>query len=395
MTSLNNLKENLINTFITHFNKSPEFIFQAPGRVNLIGEYTDCNEGFVLPCAINYGTQLVISKRNDSDINLVAFDYNNEKDHLNLKKDIQFEPNKMWANYIRGIIHLFHLKGYKIDGFDLVVGGNIPQGTGLSSSASLLVVVADAINTVFKCGLNKKEIALLAQEAENKFVGANVGIMDQYIIANGKEGLALKIDCRYLEEEDVNIPNDWNIVIFNTNKKREVADSEYNLRREQCEKAALFFDVSSLRDVTTFQFEEQKSLMDPLIAKRAQHVIYENERVLNAVDALRNSDMNKLSQLMYDSHESMKNDFEITCAEVDTMVDLIRESLGNEGGVRMTGAGFGGCVVSVMPKSLVPKVIDYVQENYEPKSGFKEDIYITEPKAGSCLIDSFSEEVIV
>lgn len=251
---MNRLKQVVTQSFIQSFNYSPQVFIQAPGRVNLIGEHTDYNDGFVLPCAINYLTLVGAAKRDDNIIRVVAVDYGNEIDEFNLDQEIEFLADKMWANYIRGVIKFLLARGYHFGGCDISVSGNIPQGTGLSSSASLEVVIGQAIQELYQLDISQQEIALNGQQAENQFVGCNCGIMDQLISACGEQGHALLIDCRSLETSSVIIPKDLVVMIINSNKKRGLVDSEYNTRRLQCEEAARILGIKALRDITEDEF---------------------------------------------------------------------------------------------------------------------------------------------
>ena len=380
------LKKIVANSFETKFGYQADIYVQAPGRVNLIGEHTDYNDGFVLPCAINYQTMTAATKRNDRIVRVVAADYHNDYDEFNLGQEITFLPEKMWANYIRGVVKFLLQRGFIFGGCDIAVSGNVPQGAGLSSSASLEVVIGQTIKALYQLDISQQDIALNGQQAENQFVGCNCGIMDQLISASGDAGHALLIDCRSLTVFPIPIPNDLVVMIINSNKKRGLVDSEYNTRRQQCEVAAKQFAVKALRDVTFEQFIEKQNQLDPLVAKRAKHVITENERTLTAAKALTENNLLLLSQLMEQSHASMRDDFEITVAEIDTLVDIVKSVLGSEGGVRMTGGGFGGCVVALMKQQLVQPVIAAVEQQYQVMTGLKADIYVCQPSEGASVV---------
>ncbi|MEI9752298.1 galactokinase [Moellerella wisconsensis] len=380
---MSTLKQNVIQSFIQSFNYSPQVFIQAPGRVNLIGEHTDYNDGFVLPCAINYLTLVGAAKRDDNIIRVVAVDYGNEIDEFNLDQEIEFLADKMWANYIRGVIKFLLARGYHFGGCDISVSGNIPQGTGLSSSASLEVVIGQTIQELYQLDISQQEIALNGQQAENQFVGCNCGIMDQLISACGEQGHALLIDCRSLETSSVIVPKDLVVMIINSNKKRGLVDSEYNTRRLQCEEAARILGIKALRDITEDEFVQKASQLDSLVAKRARHVISENARTLAAAKALTDNNLPLLSQLMQQSHISMRDDFEITVQEIDTLVDIVKAVLADEGGVRMTGGGFGGCIVALMKQDKVDSVIEAIDANYHTATGLQAEIYVCQPSAGA------------
>ncbi|KUI98050.1 galactokinase [Vibrio sp. MEBiC08052] len=368
---------------------APSHIIQAPGRVNLIGEHTDYNDGFVLPCAINYQTVVAAAKRNDNRVRVVSVDYDNAVDEFDISREITFQPDKMWANYIRGVVKCLLARGYPLGGVDMAVSGNVPQGAGLSSSAALEVVIGQTFKALFNLDISQAEIALNGQQAENEFVGCNCGIMDQMISAQGHENHAMLLDCRSLETEAVSMPEDMAVLIINSNKKRGLVDSEYNTRREQCETAARILGVKALRDVNIEQLNDRRSELDEVVAKRARHVITENERTLEAAKALRANDMRRMGQLMAESHASMRDDFEITVKEIDTLVEMVKEVIGDEGGVRMTGGGFGGCIVTLIPSTLVESVKATVEARYEQETGLKESIYVCKAKEGAGLVASY------
>lgn len=372
--------------FAEAFSTPAEFVIKAPGRVNLIGEHTDYNDGFVLPCAIEYATLVAVSARTDNLINVIALDYAGESDQFNLDEPIEFIDSKMWANYVRGVVSELIKRGHSLQGCNIAITGNVPQGAGLSSSAALEVGIADSFNQLCKLEISKQDLALISQAAENNFVGCACGIMDQLISASGKDGKALGIDCRTLELTDVSIPSGMTILMVNSNVKRGLVDSEYNTRRQQCEQAAKFFGVSHLRDVTVTQFEANKQALDPLVAKRAEHVIYENQRTLDAMAAFNHSDVKLISQLMRQSHESMKSLFAITTPQIDFLVDLIHAEIGDTGGVRMTGGGFGGCIVALVADDAVNGVIALIEKNYHKQTGLHESIYSSRPVKGVALV---------
>ncbi|MCG9941536.1 galactokinase [Providencia rettgeri] len=380
------LKQTIATSFEKTFGYQPEIYVQAPGRVNLIGEHTDYNDGFVLPCAIDYQTMTAAAKRDDRIIRVVAADYHNECDEFSLDGDITFLPEKMWANYIRGVVKFLLQRGFSFNGCDIAVSGNVPQGAGLSSSASLEVVIGQTLKALYQLDISQQDIALNGQQAENQFVGCNCGIMDQLISACGDAGHALLIDCRSLALFPISIPDDLVVMIINSNKQRGLVGSEYNTRRQQCEEAANLFGVKALRDVTFDDFLQQQHQLSPVVAKRAKHVISENERTLAAAKALTQNDLLQLSELMAQSHISMRDDFEITVKEIDTLVDIVKSVLGVQGGVRMTGGGFGGCVVAVMQQQCVQPVIDAVEAQYQKATGLQADIYVCQPSSGASVV---------
>ena len=356
-------------------------------RQNLIGEHTDYNDGFVLPCAINYQTVVAAAKRDDNMVRVVSVDYDNAVDEFDITQEITFQQDKMWANYIRGVVKCLIGRGYQFKGADISVSGNVPQGAGLSSSAALEVVIGQTFKVLYNLEITQAEVALNGQQAENEFVGCNCGIMDQMISAEGLANHAMLLDCRSLETQAVSMPEDMAVVIINSNKKRGLVDSEYNTRREQCEEAARLFGVPALRDVTIEQFKAKESELDEMVAKRARHVITENDRTVEAAQALRTHDMKRMGELMAESHASMRDDFEITVKEIDTLVDMVKEVIGDQGGVRMTGGGFGGCIVALVPPALVDEIKTTVEQKYQAATGLKESIYVCQAKDGAGLIE--------
>ncbi|WP_318435934.1 galactokinase [Photobacterium leiognathi] len=380
---MSDLISNVKHAFTAVLGYQPSHLIQAPGRVNLIGEHTDYNDGFVLPCAINYQTVVAAAPRTDNIIRVVSVDYDNATDEFDLTQPIEFQQDKMWANYIRGVVKCLLERGFTFTGADIAVTGNVPQGAGLSSSAALEVVIGQTFKVLYNLEISQADIALNGQQAENQFVGCNCGIMDQMISAEGRENHAMLLDCRSLETQAVSMPEDMAVVIINSNKKRGLVDSEYNTRRQQCEEAARIFGVKALRDVTIEQFNAKAHELDELVAKRARHVITENERTVEAATALRNHDMKRMAELMAQSHASMRDDFEITVFEVDTLVNIVKDVIGEQGGVRMTGGGFGGCIVALVPPTLVDDVKAAVEAKYQAATELKESIYVCQAKDGA------------
>lgn len=369
--------------FADQFGYAAAQTFQAPGRVNLIGEHTDYNDGFVLPCAIDYQTVIACAKRDDRLVRVIAADYDNEQDSFSLDEAIDSHPTQMWSNYVRGVVKHLQIRNGDFGGVDMVIAGNVPQGAGLSSSASLEVAVGTVFQQLWQLPLDGAEIAVNGQQAENQFVGCNCGIMDQLISALGQKDHAMLLDCRTLGTTPVPMPEDIAVVIINSNFRRSLVGSEYNTRRQQCEAGARFFDKTSLRDVGLQQFEAMEHELEPLVAKRVRHVLTENARTLEAADALAKGDLARMAVLMAESHASMRDDFEITVPPIDTLVQIIKTILGERGGVRMTGGGFGGCVVALMPLGLVDSVRSAVAQQYEAQSGLKETFYVCKASAGA------------
>ncbi|CAI3926023.1 galactokinase [Commensalibacter papalotli (ex Botero et al. 2024)] len=370
-----------LSQFQTHYGYPAELVIQAPGRVNLIGEHTDYNDGFVLPCAINYSTFIASKKRTDHQVNIIAVDFDG-KDNFDLSKPIN-KSEQGWANYVRGVFKYVQELHSDFTGIDLIIHGNVPLGAGLSSSAALEVSIATTIKTLYHLPIDPKVLAKICQKAENKFVGMNCGIMDQFISTLGEKDHALLIDCRNLETQSISMPTNLSVVIINSNVKHGLVDSEYNLRRQQCEEAAQILNVPKLRDATIELLEQHKTKMSNVVYRRAKHIITENTRTLEAAKALSENNITKLGELMQAGHLSMKDDFEITAPAVDALVDIVKSVLGNKGGVRMTGGGFGGCVVALAPHDMVEPIRKAVEKEYHAQTGLKESFYICHAMNGA------------
>lgn len=377
-----NIVSMLQDNFVNVFNIKDQHLFFSPGRVNLIGEHTDYNGGHVFPCALSFGTYAIMAKRNDRKVRLYSMNF----EDLGI---IEFDLDNMvydkahdWANYPKGVIKTFENHGHKTEhGFDILFYGNIPNGAGLSSSASLEVLMAVIINDLNNFDLDMISMVKMCQEAENKFIGVNCGIMDQFSIGMGTEGCAILLDCNTLEYRYSKINMDgYKIVIGNTNKKRGLADSKYNERRSECETALAEINtvkkVNSLGELTEEEFEAVKSaIKDPIRLKRARHAVYENQRTLKAVESLENNDLIKFGQLMTESHISLRDDYEVTGKELDTLVSLAWEVPGVIG-ARMTGAGFGGCTVSIVKEESVDLFINTITEKYTEEIGYAPEFYV-------------------
>lgn len=374
--------------FEQHFGYSPKQTVFAPGRVNIIGEHTDYNDGFVMPCAINYGMAVSFTPRSDPLWRVYAIDIN-ETDAFDIKKPIQQSEDK-WKNYVRGVVKFVQAKCPEfIQGADIAMTSDVPMSSGLSSSAALEISIGKTCQVLGNLPLSLSEIALIGQEAENKFVGANCGNMDQLTSALGQKDHLVMIDCRTLDITPTPVPQGYSIAIINSNVKHDLVTGEYNSRRQECEKAAEFFGVKALRDVSPEQFIERAAELqelDELAYKRAKHVISENNRVLEAVEALKAGDMQKLGVLMADSHDSMRDDFEITIPEIDYLVELAQVAIGKNGGARMTGGGFGGCIVCLVPNEKVDELRKLIADNYQKQTGIQETFYVCTANDGVHLV---------
>lgn len=384
-----NIVSMLQDNFINVFNVKDQHLFFSPGRVNLIGEHTDYNGGHVFPCALSFGTYGIISKRNDRKVRLYSMNFE-DLGVIEFSLDYMvYDKSHDWANYPKAVIKTFENHGYRTEhGFDILFYGNIPNGAGLSSSASLEVLMAVIINDLNNFNLDMISMVKMCQEAENKFIGVNCGIMDQFAIGMGTEGCAILLDCNTLEYRYSKINMEgYKIVIGNTNKKRGLADSKYNERRSECETALAQIqtvkNINSLGELTEEEFEEVKNVItDPIVRKRAKHAVYENQRTLKAVKALENNNLLLFGKLMSESHISLRDDYEVTGKELDTLVSLAWEMPGVIG-ARMTGAGFGGCTVSIVKEENVQNFIDTITKKYTEIIGYAPDFYVATISDGS------------
>lgn len=371
------------------FGVDPQIFVRAPGRVNLIGEHTDYNEGFVLPCAIDRNMTLLAVPSGDDFVEVFSNDYN-ESDNFSLEK-FTSHPKKEWANYLRGMLLILQNEGFKLRGFKAILSGSVPQGAGLSSSAAFEVAVAVFANELNGLGLDLKSIALLAQKAENQFIGVQCGIMDQFVSALGKEDAAIFLDCRSLEFEAIPLglsSQSSSIVIINSGVRRGLVDSEYNARRQQCQQGVhllsnlLDRSLNSLRDVSLGEFESVANELPSVVAQRCKHVISENARVESAVQAIRKGELPEFGRLMNQSHVSLRDDFQVSCPELDVLTELAWAFPGTIG-ARMTGAGFGGCAVALVHNDALVEFEKLMRTDYAEKTGKSPELYVCSASAGA------------
>jgi galactokinase len=364
-------------------------VFRAPGRTNLIGEHTDYNDGFVLPVAIDRWTWVAIAARGDRALRVTS-EHFAETVEFNLDEE-RLAARRHWSDYVRGVALMLARAGCSVSGADLLIRSDVPLGAGVSSSASLEVAAAIALAAISGCTIPRMEIAKLCQRAENEFVGARCGIMDQFIACEGEEGRAEFLDCRSLEHEAVPLPKDVRLVLCNTMVKHEIAGGEYNKRRAECEEAVqrlarMIPDVRALRDVTPDQVEAHRSLLPGALYKRARHVTTENVRVPAARDALKRGDLAAMGKLMAESHESLRDDYEVSCPELDVMVELAH---GFEGcrGARMTGGGFGGCTINLVDSGKCDEFSAHMRDAYKRATGIAPDVYVCNSAGGASEVD--------
>jgi galactokinase len=378
---MHKLHEQVKAAFAAEFGHPPTTMIRAPGRVNLIGEHTDYNDGFVLPMAIDRAVWLGIQPRQDNKVVLHSL---NETKPAAFSLDHFEHNNAGWAEYVKGIAWSLANQGYPLHGWEGVLSSDVPIGAGLSSSAALEMAVARAFAHLSGWAWDAGQMALVGQAAENQWVGANTGIMDQMISAAGRAGHALLIDCRDLSSRHIPLPAETAVVIMDTMTRHTHTDSGYNERREQCETAARFFGVSHLRDVEPTTLATHARQLDELVGRRARHVITENGRVLQAANALTAGDAGKMGQLMNESHVSMRDDFEITNDELNIMVNLAQNQAGCYG-ARMTGGGFGGCAVALVASSAAEQFAVTVAKQYQTRTKLEPRTYICEASDGATV----------
>lgn len=388
MNNFSSLAERFYSIY-NNQNSKPDIYF-APGRVNLIGEHTDYNGGYVFPCALSYGTYLLI-RHTDEDV--IRLSSTNMDYSANISiADVNQKHGSEWVNYPLGVIDQLMKLGAKPTGAELLFSGNIPNGAGLSSSASIELVTAYALNNLWNLKISKIDLIKISQKAENEFVGMNCGIMDQFAVGMGQESSALFLNCDTLDYEIIPLVlNNYKIVISNTNKRRELADSKYNERRSECEKAVEFLNekkkIRNLSELSLDEFNLYESFIpNKVIRSRAKHVISENDRVLKAIPALKSGDLKLFGQLMNASHDSLKNDYEVTGIELDTLAEEAQKLPGVIGS-RMTGAGFGGCTVSLVDKDQVENFINDLGIVYGQKTGLQADFYVADIGNGVCQLN--------
>ena len=376
------MKQKVLEAFIAAYGTPPSILARSPGRVNLIGEHTDYNDGFVLPMAIDRAVWIALRPRTDSQVRVRALDFE-QAGQFDLAS-FQHE-DQGWLEYIKGIAWALQNAGYSLSGWEGVFAGDVPIGAGLSSSAALELATARAFAAVSNLEWKPAEMARLGQKAENDWVGLNCGIMDQMISASGQADHAILIDCRSLETTAVPLPPGSTVVVMDTSTRRGLVDSAYNERRAQCEAAAAFFNVVALRDVSPIQFETRSAGLEPLIRQRARHVISEDERTLQAVKAMRRGDAHALGRLMDASHISLRDDFAVSSEQLNIMVEIAQDQVGCYG-ARMTGGGFGGCAVALVRSGQVDTFAASVHQAYQAATLLAPHIYICQASDGSTLV---------
>lgn len=365
-------------------------VFRAPGRVNLIGEHTDYNDGFVMPAAIDFFTWVAVAPPADR---VLAVHSEQFGEHIELNPDeLGGPPRKHWSDYVRGVAAKLRSHAREGSGANLLISGEVPLGAGLSSSAALEVSTALALSSIWGIELSRFQLAKLCQSAEHEYAGTRCGIMDQFISLFGSAGHCLMLDCRSLDYTALPIPNSARLVICDSKVKHELAGGEYNRRRQDCEAGVQRLrqygpHITALRDVTPELLEQHKDALPEVVYRRCRHVVTEDERVLRAADALKSGDLKSFGRLMYESHASLRDDYEVSCKELDLLVE-IASSIDGVWGARMTGGGFGGCTINLVPVESVGRFQLEVGRQYESRSGIVPSIYVCSAASGAGPVEA-------
>lgn len=381
------LSEKIRKAFLDNFNENP-LVVRSPGRVNLIGEHTDYNNGFVLPAAIDKAIYFAVTPRNDNRSILISYDLKERHEFVLSNPEYS---EKHWPNYLMGVVDQLNKRGSKLKGFNCVFGGDIPIGAGLSSSAAIEGGLAFTLNHIFNLGLEKLELVKLAQKAENEFVGVKCGIMDQYINIFGHKGNVLRIDCRSLEYEYFPFEfENISVVLFDSGVSHSLASSEYNKRRMECNEGVsaikkVYNNVESLRDVSVELLNDFKFKLDPVVYKRCKYAVEENQRLLDACEKLNQKDLVAFGNYMYETHQGLSRDYEVSCNELDYLVDLSKENPKIYGS-RMMGGGFGGCTINLIENDAIDEVGKQITKQYKQKFNLDAKIYITKINSGTSII---------
>ncbi|HTM91326.1 MAG TPA: galactokinase [Flavisolibacter sp.] len=381
------MKEKVLRDFKKNFEGEP-VVVRSPGRVNIIGEHTDYNNGFVLPAAIDKAIYVAVSPRNDEQIKL----YSGEFDKTYDTALSELKPTEEgWPNYILGVADQLIKRGYAIKGFDLAIDGDVPIGSGLSSSAAVECATAFALNEVFKLNISKKDIVFIGQKAEHTFAGVMVGIMDQFASVFGKKDHVIKLDCQSLDYEYVPLKLEgYKILLLNTNVKHSLASSEYNTRRAQCEQGVAWVkehhpQVNSLRDVTMEMLHKYVEPKDAVIYRRCKYVVEEKERLLTGCEDLKKGDLAALGKKMFQTHDGLSKEYEVSCKELDFLVDAVRNNP-DVVGARMMGGGFGGCTINIVKEEAIDPLVKSLGESYEKNMGKELTAYIAQVEDGTSLL---------
>ncbi|WP_067277636.1 galactokinase [Mitsuaria sp. 7] len=394
-------RERAVQGFERAFGQAPERLSRAPARVNLIGEHTDYNEGFAMPCAIDRDTVVAAAQRDDDVIEVLACDLPAEaggssgiasvsgegaRGRFRIGDAADVSASPQWLRYVQGMVAVLREQGHAVGGATLSIAGNVPQGAGLSSSASLEMAIGHAFSALNGWTLPPTTMALAGQRAENVYAGCRCGVLDQLSSSLGVKGHALLMDCRSLEVRPIPMPEDIAVLVVDSKIQRGLVDSEYNLRRQQCEAAAKGLGVKALRDVDDGLWSRLGGQLDPVVRRRARHIITDSHRCAGLADALSRGDFAAISHLMRESHWSMRDDFEITVPAIDALAALMQDVIGEHGGARMTGGGFGGCVIALAPRAMVDEIRVAVGRGYRSPDGRAAEVHVCAASDGAGVL---------
>ena len=392
-------RERAVAGFERAFERAPTRLSRAPARVNLIGEHTDYNEGFAMPCAIDRETVVAAAPREDGILEVLACDLNGAEDggrgglagdgalgRFRVEDAANVGGSPQWLRYVQGMVAVLREQGQAVGGATLAIAGNVPQGAGLSSSASLEMAIGQALSALGGWTLAPTAMALAGQRAENVYAGCRCGVLDQLSSSLGVQDHALLMDCRSLEVRPVPMPADIAVLVVDSKIQRGLVDSEYNLRRQQCEAAARGLGVRALRDVDDGLWSRLGGQLDPVVRRRARHIISDSRRCAGLADALARGDFAEISRLMRESHWSMRDDFEITVPAIDALAALMQDVIGSAGGARMTGGGFGGCVIALAPRAMVDEIRLAVERGYRSPDGRAAELHVCAASDGAGVL---------
>lgn len=379
-------RERAAQGFLRAFGTGAQRVARAPARVNLIGEHTDYNEGFAMPCAIDRDTVVAAAPRDDDVIEVLACDLGEALGRFRVGDAADVSNSPQWLRYVQGMVAVLKAQGLAVGGAQLAIAGNVPQGAGLSSSASLELAVGQALAALNGWQLGPKAMALAGQQAENVYAGCQCGVLDQMSSALGAEGHALLLDCRSLDVRPIPLPAGTAVLVIDSKIQRGLVDSEYNLRRQQCEAAAVGLGVKALRDVNDSLWSRRGGSLDGVVRRRARHIISDSQRCELMAAAMQHGDLREMGRLMRESHWSMRDDFEITVPAIDALAARVQDVIGDAGGARMTGGGFGGCVIALAPAGLVDDIRAAVAADYRSPDGREAEVHVCAASGGAGVL---------
>lgn len=380
-------RERAVQGLLRAFGTQPLRLARAPARVNLIGEHTDYNEGFAMPCAIDRDTVVAAAPRDGDVIEVLACDLGEAVGRFRIGDAADVSGSPQWLRYVQGMVAVLTAQGLRVGGAQLAIAGNVPQGAGLSSSASLELAIGQALAALNGWQLAPKAMALAGQKAENGYAGCQCGVLDQMSSALGVQGHALLLDCRSLDVRPIPLPGGTAVLVIDSKVQRGLVDSEYNLRRQQCEAAAVGLGVKALRDVDDALWSRRGGELDLVVRRRARHIISDSRRCELMAEAMAAGDLREIGRLMRESHWSMRDDFEITVPAIDGLAALVQEVIGDAGGARMTGGGFGGCVIALAPQDAVDEIRAAVASGYRSPDGREAEVHVCAASGGAGVLE--------